>query len=76
MSKPVYPPKLNLTRDPRALPFEVDMEAFFDFSFWLAEELTDLIDKHQAAEKVAKRTKHRDRILAIQHARRVQPASG
>ena len=24
----------------------VDMEAFFEFSFWLAEELEDLISRH------------------------------
>ena len=31
----------------------VDMEAFFDFSFWLAEELEDLVAtwQHQAAPR-------------------------
>ena len=35
-------PQLNLARSPYDRPFFVDMEAFFDFSFWLAEELLEL----------------------------------
>jgi len=33
----------------------IDMEAFFDFSFWLAEELEDLVAnwKHTAVRKTA-----------------------
>ena len=38
----IQSPKLNLTRRPSQLPFMVDMERFFEFSFWLAEELLDL----------------------------------
>ncbi len=44
-------PQLNLARQPRDLPLWVDMEAFFDFSFWIAEELleleTEFVAKHQ-----------------------------
>lgn len=36
------PPKLNLTRDPAQPPMLVSMESFFDFCFWMAEELQDL----------------------------------
>jgi hypothetical protein len=35
-------PQLNLSRSPYERPFFVDMEAFFDFSFWLSEELLEL----------------------------------
>lgn len=36
-------PQLNLTRGPYdQQPLFVDMEAFFEFSFWIAEELLDL----------------------------------
>lgn len=42
------PPQLNLSRRPYELPFFVDMEAFFEFSFWISEELLDL----EAADKL------------------------
>ncbi len=35
--------KLTLTHGRTSKPITVDLEAFFDFSFWLAEELQDLI---------------------------------
>ena len=35
-------PQLDLARHRFDLPLLVDMEAFFDFSFWIAEELLDL----------------------------------
>jgi hypothetical protein len=40
-------PQLNLSRSPYEQPFFVDMEAFFDFSFWLAEELLELETRFQ-----------------------------
>lgn len=40
------PPKLNLTRDPAQPPMFVHMETFFEYCFWLAEELQDLEAKH------------------------------
>ena len=40
-------PKLNLARNPEQAPFFVDMERFFEFSFWIAEELLDLVALHQ-----------------------------
>ena len=35
-------PKLNLTRQSDQPPLRIGMETFFDFTFWLAEELQDL----------------------------------
>lgn len=36
------PPTLNLTRDASQAPMRISMESFFEFTFWLAEELQDL----------------------------------
>ncbi len=36
------PPQINLSRRPCEPPLNVSMEAFFEFTFWLAEELLDL----------------------------------
>lgn len=43
--------KLQLTNEKALGRIAVDMEAFFDFSFWMAEELEDLVGKwsHTAA---------------------------
>ena len=71
MSNPVNP-KINLVRNPSELPLEVDMEAFFDFSFWLAEELVDLIATQEEEARRNKRTRQRDRVLAIVESRRRQ----
>ena len=38
----VQSPQLNLQRSKFDRPFLVDMESFFDFSFWISEELLDL----------------------------------
>jgi len=35
-------PQLDLSRSRYEKPLFVDMEAFFDFSFWISEELLDL----------------------------------
>ena len=35
-------PQLNLSRNDFDQPFFVDMESFFEFSFWMSEELLDL----------------------------------
>jgi hypothetical protein len=35
-------PQLNLSRNQFDQPFFVDMESFFEFSFWVSEELLDL----------------------------------
>ena len=40
-------PQLNLARRQFDRPLFVDMEAFFDFSFWIAEELLDLETAYQ-----------------------------
>ena len=40
-------PKLNLSRKAGRPPLMVDMERFFEFSFWMAEELLDLVAEHR-----------------------------
>ncbi len=42
IERELTPPKLNLARNPGQAPMFVGMETFFDFCFWLAEELQDL----------------------------------
>ena len=43
--------RLLLVDDPGLGQLQVELEAFFDFSFWMAEELEDLVAKwaHKAA---------------------------
>ena len=41
------PPQINLARQRFEKPFFVDMEAFFEFSFWITEELLDLEANHK-----------------------------
>ena len=38
-------PELNLARNQYDQPFFVNMESFFEFSFWMSEELLDLESK-------------------------------
>ena len=47
--------QLVLTNDTATGRITVDMEAFFDFSFWMAEELEDLVQRwrHEAAPRSA-----------------------
>ena len=40
------PPHLDLSRRPNEPPMRLSMEAFFQFSFWIAEELEDLVALH------------------------------
>ncbi|MEM7457062.1 MAG: hypothetical protein AAF456_22155 [Planctomycetota bacterium] len=40
-------PRLNLSRNPGEPPMMVDMQAFFEFTFWMAEELLDLEAKYR-----------------------------
>ncbi len=40
-------PKLNLNRKSDGRPLLVDMERFFEFSFWIAEELLDLVAEYR-----------------------------
>jgi len=44
-------PTINLARTESDPALMVDLEAFFDFSFWMAEELQDLICMHQLHDK-------------------------
>ena len=46
-------PKLNLNRKSDGRPLLVDMERFFEFSFWIAEELLDLVAEHRLASPSA-----------------------
>ena len=39
---PINAPQLDLNRRPGSRPWLVDMQSFFELSFWMAEELTDL----------------------------------
>ncbi len=45
-------PQINLARGKFDLPFFVDMEAFFEFSFWISEELLDLEAKYRQKQKL------------------------
>ena len=38
---------IDLARQGDSSPLLVDMEAFFEFSFWIAEELGDLVAEHE-----------------------------
>ena len=40
------PPKINLARRRSDGAIRIDMESFFDFCFWIAEELQDLEAMH------------------------------
>jgi hypothetical protein len=42
IQRELSPPRLNLMRDAAAPPLYVSLESFFDYSFWLAEELQRL----------------------------------
>ena len=46
IQRELTPPQLNLTRDPSRQPMLVNMETFFEYCFWLAEELQDLEATH------------------------------
>ena len=48
------PPQINLARRRFEEPFFVDMESFFEFSFWMSEELLDLEATHRLAAKQPK----------------------
>lgn len=45
-------PQLDLSRSPYERPLFVDMEAFFDFSFWIAEELLELEARFQSKPRL------------------------
>lgn len=38
----IQTPKINLNVPAGAVPLTMDMQKFFEFSFWMAEELLDL----------------------------------
>ena len=42
---------VNLESNKTRMPLRVSMESFFDFSFWLAEELDDLVAEHRFSER-------------------------
>ena len=41
-----FPPKVNLARANQS-EFWVSMESFFDLSFWMAEQIEDLVANHK-----------------------------
>ena len=47
------PPQLNLSSQSER-PLFVSMEAFFRFNFWMAEELTDLVEEYKLQERNTK----------------------
>lgn len=59
------PPKLNLSRQPGELPLEVNMEAFFEFSFWMAESLEDLVTQTLLNERQMRTARRADRALPV-----------
>lgn len=46
--------RIDLTRAGDLSPLTVDMESFFEFSFWIAEELSDLVATYQLFEESKK----------------------
>jgi hypothetical protein len=48
---------LNLARNKYEAPFFVNMESFFEFSFWISEELLDL--------EAQVKPKHRARLQPV-----------
>ena len=54
-------PQFNLSPDKFETPFFVDMESFFEFSFWISEELLDL-----EAQFMAKNSPRLSRELGAQ----------
>ncbi len=38
----ITPPRIDLSRMPGESPMRISIETFFDYCFWLAEELQDL----------------------------------
>ncbi|GEM_PF-1368124 len=43
---------LNLARNKYEAPFFVNMESFFEFSFWISEELLDLEAQYKPRHEV------------------------
>jgi len=48
--RPLLCPQLNLERESSRPPLWVSMESFFELSFWIAEELQDLISEYELRE--------------------------
>ena len=57
-------PQINLARNPFEPPLFVDMEAFFEFSFWITEELLDLEATHRLKNQRGKVTQAATEALA------------
>ena len=54
---------LNLARNKSEAPFFVNMESFFEFSFWISEELLDL--------EAQVKPKHRARLQPVSRSSRL-----
>jgi hypothetical protein len=48
-NRPESSPRLKLGRDPHNERIEVDLESFFEFSFWISEQLEMLVARHRPA---------------------------
>ena len=57
-------PQLALTDAGELGQIVVDLESFFEFSFWLAEELEDLVARWNHFES-SRRFAHRESILKL-----------
>ena len=64
------PTQLILDDHPALGRISVDMEAFFEFSFWIAEELEDLKASWLHSEAQASRSARQHRADAIRNDRR------
>lgn len=54
---------LNLARNKYEAPFFVNMESFFEFSFWISEELLDL--------EAQVKPRHRARLQSVSRSSRL-----
>lgn len=52
--RPMTTPQLDLNRRPDLGPWMVDMQSFFELSFWMAEELIDLEVRFRPVTKPVK----------------------
>ena len=65
LNSPQITPQINLSRKPDELVFEVGMEAFFEFSFWMAEELLELVAEHEFREESRQETQQREKVKRL-----------
>ena len=64
-------PQINLSLSSFAPPLFVDMEAFFEFSFWMSEELLDL--EARFADRIVRKEKVSVAPSINPHGKKVRP---